>query len=356
MTSTDAQTDSVNRAIRAVESSTPEARWGNRIHRTHRGSGGGRVPQLWSRDACLHFLAEHIANSTGPLPIHDYNELTKGRNLPPSQVLRRHFKFIRAAWIEAGAPDERLAHGDAPDWTQEEDDYLREHAGDLTRKQIARRLGRTDGAVKTRANKVLGIHFRKNAGYMSATALANRLGIDPTRVLAAINSGALKARKIRGVANRWDIDPLDVKPGIFDQLTAPPVKGPNRVYTHAQVETMIAMREEGATWKQIGAAIGHPWVGLNYRYEAALTRRPRWRAIWYVCQEFGGSCDAIDVVEILKRRGHPRNLTYSAVIAAAQQQPGKLRVDAGVITVVIHTSKRVRPTAANPYTPAKDLE
>jgi len=327
-------------AIRFIETTDASDRWGNRARRTANGAGGGHVPMLWTRPVCLYFLRKWILETDGQLPITDYNELTKGQNLPTATSLYEHFGWIREAWVRAAAPESRMKYAQEPDWSAAEDDFLREHAGEISRLRAAKRLGRSEGAVKRRCYK-LGIFFRQQEGFLSAQQVADQLRVQVHRVYDLIDRELLPATKPRHARNRWKIDPLKVTPELVEILRKPNVKGRDRTYTHEQINTMIAMREEGATFKMISEAIGHPWVGLHYRYNMALDRQPRWRAIWYVVKEFAGQHSLYDVLEVLKARGNI--IDYSTAARAVRSKPNKMRLDGGVITIVTHWSRRVRP-------------
>lgn len=65
-------------------------------------------------------------------------------------------------------------------WTESEDNALRYHSGTLTRKQLAKKLGRTEAAVGKRAYQ-LGVQLGQ--GRMTLKALADELGVAKVTVV-----------------------------------------------------------------------------------------------------------------------------------------------------------------------------
>jgi hypothetical protein len=252
---------------------------------------------------------------------------------------------MAAAWLDAGGwRQDRLLLNRLSltrPWTAEDDDYLRGHAGEHTRAKIAHLLKRSEGAVKRRLYD-LGISIRTNEGFMSAMAVARMAGCEATAVYRLINNGTLKARRPQSenVRNRWEIDPRDVTTQILAQLRPRPKT--SRPWTHEELEAVIRMREAGEKWSAVARAIGRQNnSSLNLRYEACFTRKPFWRAVWYTVRELGDRASIIDVERVMRPRGH--RPSYARITRAAQTRPDRLRVDNGVISIITHYSRRVRP-------------
>lgn len=77
-------------------------------------------------------------------------------------------------------------------WTERDDNVLRYHSGLLSRKQLARKLGRTDAAVGKRA-KQLGI--RLGQGRITLKALAEELGVSKATVVRVRDALGLQFRR-----------------------------------------------------------------------------------------------------------------------------------------------------------------
>ena len=269
-----------------------------------------------------------------------YDRLCKGRELPTGARLSKWFGGCLKAWVAAGAPADRII--DSPDWTQEECDRLILMAGHKTLVQIGRALGRTPAAAK-RQMYALGIRNRDGAGYLGMTQLARMYGCDAGRVRKLVRTGVLKTRNVRRVRNRLDIDLADITPEIDAVLRKPRVHKPEAKWPHEMIERMIAMREAGMTWHQIGRVLGRNYNAAWRRYELAFARRPKWLAVWYVVKEFGGRAAGIDVVRVLQSRGH--STKYSELAGLAASHPEKLAYRNGVLSVVRWTSARVGRTS-----------
>lgn len=106
-------------------------------------------------------------------------------------------------------------------WTQDEDQVLRELAGTMRTEHLARKLGRTVGAVWSRCS-YLKISLYAEDGRYTASELARALGLPRNTVISWCRSGIVKARKVgrRTRSGMWRID--------WDGLTPLPIQ-PDRV-------------------------------------------------------------------------------------------------------------------------------
>lgn len=322
----------------------PAGRWQNKDHRHNGGKGHGRLTAIWTQEHCLEALKVHIAHSRGRLPFDNaYMCLKKGRDLPTYERLKNYFGGVRQAWLIAGAPEDRVPWHCMP-WTKADEDLLRELAGTMKRTAIARKLRRSDAAVKRRLYD-LGLKNREGLGYLSCSQAARELSCHPDLLARMVREGRIPARNVRRVNNRYDIDLRDLTPEVRLEIKQRSARRTRyEAWTHREIETMIAMRQDGRTWFEIGRFLDRNYNACSRRYEMAYLRRPKWKAVWYVCLEFGGRAAAIDIARVLESRGHVAS--YDIVRAAAQSQPRRLSWSNGVVSVLRWTSRRVRPEVA----------
>lgn len=117
-------------------------------------------------------------------------------------------------------------------YTQEEIDYIDEHAGHMTWAQIGRNLGRSGRAVMARARRE---KISTDSGFMTIWDICRHYKITPYRVRKAIKSGQIKAsRRGRGV---WIVDPQALTPTIVAMLTAPNKTWVNEVWSDPNYNT-----------------------------------------------------------------------------------------------------------------------
>ena len=101
-------------------------------------------------------------------------------------------------------------------WTPREDDVLRELAGRLTDRKIAKKLSRSVVAVRTRAYRI-GVSWRDREWYTAQEAAAI-MGVDPHWVGKRIQEGTLAAQRNPESGSRdnpqtmtWRIDRKDLR-------------------------------------------------------------------------------------------------------------------------------------------------
>lgn len=176
---------------------------------------------FWTEQRVLAGLRDFMASNPGRLPNsdHEYSRLKKGHMEWPTAEKVLHFWGTMAnAWAAAGAPKSRYTRK-WNEWTQAEDDYLLEHAGEQTLKVIARAMGRTWGACERRLYDLGAGPARNVSGYMSILQVAAHYNCPITRVQRLVKSGGLPARRVTG-GTYWRIAPEDCE-RIKDKLTAP---------------------------------------------------------------------------------------------------------------------------------------
>lgn len=186
-----------------------------------RGDVGFGYGVIWTPERIEAALRAYVRRSSGMLPSgsDEYNALKKGDpSLPVAVTVVKRYGGISRAWLAVGAPKARVSFlGDA--WTDEEVEYLLEHAGSQTLRQIEKRLHRSWSACKRKLYD-LGIRARDAQGYMSASQVAAEYSCPQGRVIRLIERGVLKAHRPAGKTNLWAIDPADAK-AIEAQLRAP---------------------------------------------------------------------------------------------------------------------------------------
>lgn len=147
----------------------------------------------WTRDrvitALLRFYREH---RTMPTASHEWNTLTRGgdrrpwdRPYPSFSTVLNHFPSFRDAWAATKLANDRCEQ----EWTPVEEWYLREAAGLISRKELARDLHRTPNAVHRRLYD-LGLHSYRTHG-MSLNAAEMASGISQYWLRRAIKAGQL---------------------------------------------------------------------------------------------------------------------------------------------------------------------
>lgn len=176
---------------------------------------------FWTEARVIAGMQDFIAHHRGPLPNsdHDYSRMKKGHlEWPTAEKLLHLWGSMAGAWEAAGAPKSRYTRK-WNEWTQEEDDYLLEHAGEQTLKVVARALGRTWSACKRRLYDLGAGPARNVSGYMSILQVAAHYNCPITRVKRLVDRGDLPAKRVVG-GNYWRIAPEDCE-HIKDRLTAP---------------------------------------------------------------------------------------------------------------------------------------
>jgi hypothetical protein len=126
-----------------------------------------RRPRWWTRERVLAALRYfHARTGTAPTSSDAWQAVTRGggnapgRRYPSFPSVLSHFATFRDAWEAAGVP----VDNDHRPWSALDDWYLREGAGRVPRLEIARDLGRTPMAVKSRLIE-LGWHSYRLHGW-----------------------------------------------------------------------------------------------------------------------------------------------------------------------------------------------
>lgn len=124
----------------------------------------------WTRDRVVEGLRRFYRDhGTAPTSTEHYAEMTKGTGsdrtgvgnpYPSFYGVLKYFRTFREAWTAVGVKVNR----DYEEWTPEEEWFLREGAGILTRKELAAALNRTPDAVHRRLYD-LGIHSYRQRGW-----------------------------------------------------------------------------------------------------------------------------------------------------------------------------------------------
>lgn len=177
--------------------------------------------RFWTREKVLDALIKAAAEIRGPLPTSHktWGIIKRGRyDLPPPTRIYEFFHSFPQAWVAAGAGD-RVSLSFAK-WTEADDGYLLDYAGQYTLKLIARHLRRTCPSVRSRLGRWYKIQSRHNQGYLSAAELAKEYKCPYHRILGALRLGAIKGRFDKK-RTRWNIDLIDLTAEALMILTAP---------------------------------------------------------------------------------------------------------------------------------------
>jgi DNA-directed RNA polymerase specialized sigma24 family protein len=123
-----------------------------------------------------HLRREYHGDRARRVAVVDYLQRISGRTLS------------RAA-IQAEASRLGLTHDVRRPWTPEEDEWLREHAGERSIHGMARHLGRSYASVQCRCKR-LCLLMRVSSGYNQGE-LAQAFGVDPSTVARWMRRGLL---------------------------------------------------------------------------------------------------------------------------------------------------------------------
>ncbi|MBA7532649.1 hypothetical protein ES705_24879 [subsurface metagenome] len=179
--------------------------------------------RLWTKERVIAGLVAAAGEIKGPLPCLDasYSRIKKGRlEWPPASRVLEYFGAMARGWLAAGVPMKRVSFHNVP-WTEEEREYLLNYAGTYTLKRIARRLGRSYGAVRGQL-RIAKICSRHNQGFLSAAEIAKEFDTSCHRVRNMLRAGRIKGGYDRG-RNRWQVNPGDITPEVIILLTAPKI-------------------------------------------------------------------------------------------------------------------------------------
>lgn len=179
--------------------------------------------RLWTKEKVIAGLVAAAREIQGPLPCLDasYNRIKKGHlDWPTSKRVLEYFGAISRGWLAAGVPMRRVSFHNVP-WTEEEREYLLNYAGRYTLEQIARRLGRSYGAVRGQL-RIMKTTSRHNQGFLSAAEIAKEFDSPYHRVRNMLRTGRAKGRYDQK-RNRWEVDLIDITPEVIILLTAPKI-------------------------------------------------------------------------------------------------------------------------------------
>lgn len=178
--------------------------------------------RYWTRPRILQGLKRAMAAIEGPLPTTDvpYGRMKRGHaDWPPLARIRDELGTLWEAWLAAGADPSRVRPR-FREWTEADDTFLLEHAGDnLTLAEIGRRLGRTYGAVRSRLRE-LGVRARDNPGHLSATQVAKLFNAPHSRVTHLLATGVIPG-EFDSTRNRWRVRLEDLADEHYALLRAP---------------------------------------------------------------------------------------------------------------------------------------
>ena len=177
--------------------------------------------RLWTKEKVIAGLVAAAGEIEGPLPCLDasYSRIKKGHlDWPVATRVLEYFGAMARGWLAAGEPMTRISLHNVP-WTEDEREFLFRHAGNYTLKRIARRLGRSYGAVRGQL-RIARITSRQNQGFMSAAEIAKEFDSPYSRVCRMLKTGKIKGRYDRS-RNRWEVDPVAITPDVVILLLRP---------------------------------------------------------------------------------------------------------------------------------------
>lgn len=175
----------------------------------------------WTPERIAAGLVDFAAKHPGRLPNsdHEYNRLKKEHmEWPPAQRVLALHGCMANAWDSLSVHRSRVTRQWAP-WTQADDDYLLERAGEETLKRVALHLGRSWGACKRRLYDLGAGRARDVSGHLSAMQVAKLYNCPLARVKRLIATGGLSAVRVKG-GHYWRIEPEDCE-RLKDTLSAP---------------------------------------------------------------------------------------------------------------------------------------
>lgn len=163
--------------------------------------------RYWTKERTLEGLRDFSVTHRKNLPTNedDYNRMKKGHmEWPTSHRVFEYFGTLSDAWEAVGR---RVSRNHVP-WMEEDDEYLLDHAGELTLKLIAKRLRRSWMACKRRLYDLEAGRARDASGHLSAMQVAAEYNTSLKRVTTLIAAGTLPAHKVAG-GHYWRIDVED---------------------------------------------------------------------------------------------------------------------------------------------------
>lgn len=164
----------------------------------------------WTRERTIAGLQDFARKHRGQLPNsdHEYSLIKRGHMEWPTAVKAlEYFGSMAGGWEAAGVSRKRYTRG-WNEWSDEDDEYLLEHAGEQTLKIIGAYLGRSWSACKRRLYNLGAGRARDVPGWLSAMQVAKEYGCPVHRVQDLIQAGTLPAFKVKG-GHYWRINPID---------------------------------------------------------------------------------------------------------------------------------------------------
>lgn len=180
---------------------------------------------VWTKEKVIEGLQAAAKELGRQLPTSDevYNPLKKGRyDWPPALYIYKYFPTFAVAWLAAGIKPSRV-NLSSTKWTEEEDEYLLTHAGDIRLVTIAKYLRRSYGGVRGRLRFKNHLKARHNQGYLSAAELAKHYNCPYHRVRDALIAGKIKGFRSR-IRNDWQVDLVDIDEQALEILEQPKLK------------------------------------------------------------------------------------------------------------------------------------
>lgn len=188
--------------------------------------------RYWTRERVIEGLVKAASEIRGPLPCCDssYAAIKKGHyDWPTASRVLEMFGSMACGWQAAGVNRKRISMNNLA-WTQREDEFLLDLAGDMTLKQIASRLCRSYASVRRRLYHH-GVKARLNQGWLSAAEVAKYYNCPYHRVRRLLTEGILHGT-YDNKRNSWQVDLKEVSDEARELL-----KKPKR--THVTWETDV---------------------------------------------------------------------------------------------------------------------
>lgn len=177
--------------------------------------------RFWTRERVIAGLVFASFEIEGQLPNSDrpYLVMKKGRyDWPPVTRIYEYFGTMSDAWEAAGLEKSRISR-DYHQWMPDDEEYLMEHAGEKTLKQIGKHLRRSWSACKRRLYD-LHLKARDNQGFFTAAEVSKEYNCSYDRVRRLIISGEIPCR-YDPPRNRYQIHPDALTADVIKRLQAP---------------------------------------------------------------------------------------------------------------------------------------
>ncbi|CAB4166875.1 hypothetical protein UFOVP1383_8 [uncultured Caudovirales phage] len=174
------------------------------------GANGARV--YWTDKRVTQAMRRYAATHPGKLPrsTKEWDTITNGDPfLPVSGRILRQFGALGNAWravVSAADFAARVEIGWVR-YTEAEDDFIRRNIGAIPMREIAARLGRTEGSVNAHAERKFGLQTMTAREWWSPSEVAGHFRCPINRVRQLIARGILPSTK----TTRVQIDPRFLK-------------------------------------------------------------------------------------------------------------------------------------------------